>query len=147
MRDKTDAAIRRGLKRIIERAGMTPWPRTTHNLRSSRQTELCERFPAHVVSAWLDDSTDVADKHYLQLTDDPFQKATAERVQNRVQQPAALTRRVQSGATREARNPLFQGVEAKKREWMGIEPTRPLFRGLAGFEARGSHQIYKHSRS
>lgn len=29
---------------------------------------------------------------------------------------------------------------------MGIEPTRPLFRGLTGFEARGSHQIYKHSR-
>ncbi len=56
------------------------------------------------------------------------------------------------------RNPLqgngFESVseslrvaENEKRERMGIEPTRPLFRGLTGFEARGSHQIYKHSRS
>jgi len=37
-------------------------------------------------------------------------------------------------------------AENGKREWMGIEPTKPLFRGFAGFEARGSHQIYKHSR-
>ncbi len=77
MRDKTDSAIRHGLKRIIERAVLTPWPRITHNLRSSRQTELCEDFPAHVVSAWLGNSTDVADKHYLQVTDDHFQQATA----------------------------------------------------------------------
>ena len=32
----------------------------------------------------------------------------------------------------------------KKREWMGIEPTWPLFRGHTGFEARGSHQICIH---
>ncbi len=28
-------------------------------------------------------------------------------------------------------------VRLKKREWMGIEPTWPLFRGHTGFEARG----------
>ena len=39
-----------------------------------------------------------------------------------------------------------RAVKTAQREWMGIEPTRPLFRGLTGFEARGSHQIYKHSR-
>lgn len=71
-RGETGSAIRRGLKRIIERAGMTPWPRIMHNLRSSRQTELCKRFPEHVVSAWLGNSTDVDDKHYLQVTDDHF---------------------------------------------------------------------------
>ena len=37
--------------------------------------------------------------------------------------------------------------KTQKREWMGIEPTKPLFRGFTGFEARGSHQIYKHSRN
>lgn len=34
-----------------------------------------------------------------------------------------------------------------QREWMGIEPTRPLFRGLTGFEARDRHQLCNHSRS
>ena len=37
-------------------------------------------------------------------------------------------------------------AEEKKREWMGIEPTWPLFRGHTGFEARGGHQIRVHSR-
>ncbi len=47
----------------------------------------------------------------------------------------------------ESSSESLTAAENEKREWMGIEPTRPLFRGLAGFEARGSHQIYKHSRS
>jgi len=33
----------------------------------------------------------------------------------------------------------------EKREWMGIEPTWPLFRGHTGFEAQDGHQIRVHS--
>jgi len=74
--------LRTQLTRIVKRAGLTPWPRITHNLRSSRQTELEETFPSHVVCRWIGNSPVVARKHYLQLTEDHFQKA----LQNPVQQ-------------------------------------------------------------
>ena len=36
-------------KRIITRAGLTPWPRLWHNLRASRQSELASQYPVHTV--------------------------------------------------------------------------------------------------
>ena len=56
--------LRTQFNRIIKRAGLTPWPRLFHNLRSSRQTELAEQFPSHVVCDWLGNSEDIARKHY-----------------------------------------------------------------------------------
>lgn len=61
--------------KIIKRAGLVPWPRAWHNLRSSRQTELTEVFPSHVVTAWLGNSERIAEKHYLQILDSHFEKA------------------------------------------------------------------------
>jgi integrase len=63
------------LKRIIKRAGLRPWPKLFNNLRSTRQTELEESFPSHVVCAWLGNSQPIARKHYLQVTDDHFARA------------------------------------------------------------------------
>jgi len=63
------------LSRLITRAGLTAWPRLWHNMRSSRQTELIEAFPSHVVCAWIGNSKAVADEHYLQVTDDHFARA------------------------------------------------------------------------
>jgi hypothetical protein len=53
------------------------WPKLWHNMRSSRQAELAEIFPSHVVCAWIGNSQDVAEQHYLQLTEAHFSKATA----------------------------------------------------------------------
>ena len=72
---QTNANLRTRLLRIIKRAGLEPWPKLFQNLRATRQTELTERFPAHVVCAWIGNSKAVADKHYLQVTDDHFSKA------------------------------------------------------------------------
>lgn len=63
--------------KIIKRAGLVAWPRAWHNLRSSRQTELTEIFPSHVVSGWLGNSERVPEKHYLQVLDSHFEKATS----------------------------------------------------------------------
>lgn len=68
--------LRTQFERIVKRAGLTPWPRLFHNLRSSRQTELAERFPSHVVCGWLGNSEDIARKHYYQTTDEHFAQAT-----------------------------------------------------------------------
>jgi hypothetical protein len=84
----TNANLRTQLCRIIKRAGLQPWSKLFHNLRATRQTELEEEFPSHVVCAWIGDSQAVAARHYLQVTDDHFARA----VQSPVQQPAADTR-------------------------------------------------------
>jgi hypothetical protein len=63
--------------RIIERAGLKPWPRLFHNMRASRQTELTARFPLHVVCEWIGNSAPIADKHYLQVTDSHYADAAA----------------------------------------------------------------------
>lgn len=67
--------LRTQLHRILKRAGVKPWPKVFHNLRSTRQTELTEIFPTHVVCAWLGNSTVVAHGHYLQVRDQHFDMA------------------------------------------------------------------------
>ncbi len=81
--------------RIIRKAGFDPWPNLWRNCRSSRQTELENSFPTHVVCAWLGNSPSVAARHYLRVTDSHFEQAVggapggatgAEMVQNRTVQ-------------------------------------------------------------
>ena len=69
--------LRTQFTRIIERAGLKPWPKMFQNLRSTRETELAEKFPIHVVTAWLGNSLDIAHKHYLQITPEHFERAVA----------------------------------------------------------------------
>ena len=70
-----NANLRTRLLRIIKTAGLEAWPKPWHNLRASRQTELCDQFPQHVVSRWLGNSEQVAREHYLQTTDEHWARA------------------------------------------------------------------------
>jgi len=97
----TAVNLRTQLLRIIGRAGLKPWPKLWQNLRSTRETELAEQWPLHVVCGWLGNSQPVAAKHYLQVTDEHFEQAAAgvrvlglggEALQNPVQQPHAEER-------------------------------------------------------
>ena len=78
---------------ISRKAGVEPWPRLFQNLRASRETELANSFPLHVVTSWLGNTPSVADRHYLQVTSEHFAQAVAGRgarvVQQVVQKPAA----------------------------------------------------------
>jgi hypothetical protein len=60
-----NANLRTQLLRILQRAGLTAWPKLFQNLGSTRETELAESFPIHVVTAWMGNSQLVAAKHYL----------------------------------------------------------------------------------
>ena len=71
-----NANLRTQFERIIKRAGLKPWPKLFHNLRATRQTELAEQFPMHVVCEWIGNSQAVAQEHYLRVTDEHFAKAT-----------------------------------------------------------------------
>jgi integrase len=95
--------LRTRLLKNIRRAGLTPWPKLWQNMRASRETELVETFPSHVVAQWVGHSVAVAEKHYLQVTEDHFAKA----VQNPVQHMHAgggIAEKPESG---DARNPLL----------------------------------------
>ncbi len=91
-----DANPRTQFERIIRKAGLTPWPKPFQNLRSTRETELAETFPVHVVCGWIGNSQSVATRHYLQLTEDHFRRAVeggaesgAQMAQNAAQQACA----------------------------------------------------------
>lgn len=71
----TNINLRTALERIIYRAGLIPWPKLFQNLRSTRETELAERFPMHVVCQWIGNSAPVAAKHYLQVTNEHYEQA------------------------------------------------------------------------
>ncbi len=115
---QANANLRTQLLRIIKRAGCQPWPKLFNNLRSTRQTELAEQFPSHVVCAWIGNSEEVARKHYLQVTEDHFSKA----VQKAVHAPP----RTPSHAPRIAGQcDGKRGVLVSKVTERGLEPPRP----------------------
>jgi integrase len=70
-----NTSLARNLKRIIFSAGLPRWERLWQNLRESRANELWTEYPRHVAAAWMGHSERVAMKHYLQVTDEQFQKA------------------------------------------------------------------------
>ncbi len=96
----TEKNLRTGLFRILRRAGVKAWPRLYQNLRSSRETELAESFPIHVVAEWLGNSPKTALAHYTQTTEEHYQRAL--------------------------QNPVQQGAETARTEPQGAEGSRPV---------------------
>jgi integrase len=75
----TNSNLRTQLERIIRKAGLEPWPKLFQNLRATRETELAEQFPIHVVCEWIGNNEAVAREHYLQTTEAHFERATGPR--------------------------------------------------------------------
>lgn len=67
--------LRTHMLRLIDRAGLKPWPRLWQNLRASRATELAAVHPAHVAAAWCGHTVEVATGHYWSVQDSDFDKA------------------------------------------------------------------------
>lgn len=61
--------------RILKSASIVPWEKPFQNLRSTRRTELQREYPGHVIDSWLGQSSEVAAKHYLQVTSDDWGRA------------------------------------------------------------------------
>ena len=125
----SSANLRTQLNRIIKRAGLTPWPKTFHNLRATRQTELAAEFPLHVVCSWIANQEVVAMQHYLQVTDDDFDRAAgagaesgAQSVQNPVQQAAARTCTEPLEKPQGRASPAFTPAGAASVPPRGLEP-------------------------
>lgn len=77
-RRSTGSALHSRLERQCLQLGIPTWPRLTHNLRASGETELEQsgRFSAWVIAYWWNHSVKVQQDHYLQVTDEVYQAAT-----------------------------------------------------------------------
>jgi hypothetical protein len=64
-------------KRIIKKAGFEPWEKTFVNLRGSCSDELEREYPAHVVDAWMGNSSRIRRRHYLTVTQTDFERAAS----------------------------------------------------------------------
>lgn len=90
--------LRTTFEKLVKRAGLEPWPRLFHNLRSSRETELLEEFPVHVVALWMGHDAKVSLKHYAQTTEEHFDRAASgaksgsQRAQNAAQRVPVASR-------------------------------------------------------
>ena len=84
-----NANLRTTFEKIIRRAGHNPWPKLFQNLRSTRETELMEDFPEHVVCRWIGNSQPVAREHYLQVTEEHFERAVMPSVMPSVDESAS----------------------------------------------------------
>ncbi len=103
--------LRTTFAKLIDRAGLTPWPRLFHTLRASCETDLLERFPISAVTEWLGHSAAVALKHYARVPDELFQRAAdggaesgAVVVQNAVQSVPASNRHEMTKPTENLEN-------------------------------------------
>jgi integrase len=77
-RYRSDTAnLRTQLRRILERAGVEPWPRLLHAMRASRVSELHAAYPAKDAAAWLGHGIGVALRHYASAQDATFAAAAA----------------------------------------------------------------------
>jgi integrase len=97
-----NANLRTQLGRIIGNAGVRPWPKLFQNLPSTRETELAENYPLHVVCAWIGNSLSVAKEHYLQITDLHFTRAS--------KSDAAPSATRDKGAGKATQNPTQSGA-------------------------------------
>ena len=107
--------LRTTFEKLVKRAGLEPWPRLFHNLRSSRETELLESFPVHVVALWMGHDAKVSLKHYAQTTEAHFDKAVGG-AKNGAQAAQNPAQRKDAGIGRESHErsnePEFVGVSA-----------------------------------
>jgi integrase len=77
--------LRTRLLKIINRAGVKPWPKLFHNLRASCETDLAKVHPIKAVCDWIGNSITVAQRHYLQTTEEDFERASG--IENPTQIP------------------------------------------------------------
>ncbi len=118
--------LRTHLLRIIKRAGLTAWPKLFQNLRSTCETELVETYPLHVVTAWLGNSQLVAAKHYLQVTDEHFERAAHSAAQQPAVSPRTTPHLGRDGLRFPATCDTLRHDTSCTVAEAGIEPARPF---------------------
>ncbi|HUT45258.1 MAG TPA: site-specific integrase [Sedimentisphaerales bacterium] len=122
--------LRTQLQRIITKAGLKSWPKLFQNLRSTRETELAETWPEHVVCAWIGNSKVVAREHYLQVTDEHFERAA--RFPDRAKEAAQNPEQQIPTEPCMTSYPISQSAKCDKKRDLATQCNASM--GRAGFE-------------
>jgi hypothetical protein len=140
------AYLRTQFCRILKKAKIKPWPKLFHAMRSSRETELVQDHPMHVVAAWQRHSPAIANKHYLMIRESDFERANGktdrETADQKILEPENLAQKAAQSATEGGCQTMEQGSLEKRKaqvlpglsncdcslhqlkaEDMGFEPT------------------------
>ncbi len=107
--------LRTQFLRIIRKAGVKPWGRLFHNLRSSLETELAQDHPIHVVAEWLGNTPKVAAAHYLQVRDSDFERALTGGAKSGAQAAQKAAQQVDAG-NRGDRQKVQESLENTQQE-------------------------------
>jgi integrase len=134
--------LRTRFLKIIRRAGLTPWPKLFQNLRASRETELAGEYPLHVACAWIGNSTSIAQKHYLQVTEEDFERAAKSAVNGAAEGPEMSSASAVAGlgnisqisteaedGCKVVQNPA-NSRKSNEGRGMGLEGLEPSTKGL-----------------
>ena len=100
-----------------------PWPKLWQNCRASREIELCQTFPEHVVAKWVGHNQVTPRGFYLKVRDSDFEKAASwtaasptpagEAAQKAAQSQAVLSGNDrQDGDTPVGENRVFPSISA-----------------------------------
>jgi integrase len=107
------------MQKIVARAGLTVWPKLFHNLRASRQTELAQSFPEHVVCEWIGNSQAVAREHYLRVNEADYVKAAGSAAESAALGGESAQQKAQQDAV--ARNSTLLQCVGNALKTQGIE--------------------------
>ena len=111
--------------RIIEKAGVSVWPRVFQNLRASRENELMQYEPAYKVEAWIGHTAAVARDHYLKVTDEDYDRASGKAAQNPAHSASVRRRQGPSQETESKENPVKASNRKNPIPPAGFEPATP----------------------
>ena len=123
--------LRTRFNKMVRRAGLTPWPKPFHAMRASFETDLTERYPVQVASAWLGNSPKVALAHYLRVLPEHFEKATREPI-NANERPAQIPAHQPpvEACQPSPRNEKSPVIAANDRAWGVMETPQADGRGF-----------------
>jgi len=119
--------LRTQFLRIIRNAGIEPWGKLFHNLRSSLETEWTQDIPLHVVAEWLGNTPKVATAHYLQVRDCDFERVLKSGAEN---------------GAREAQNAAQQATAAYRSDSRNRSETREIFDEMPVFAGNDGESEY-----
>lgn len=108
--------LRTRLLKIINRAGVKPWPKLFHNLRASYETDLAKVHPIKTVCDWIGNSITVAQRHYLQTTEEDFERASG--IENSTQIPT------QQPSARPRKESRVDSIHKEKHWIPSVSPSR-----------------------
>lgn len=120
--------------RIIRRAGFEPWPNLWRNCRATRQTELENSFPTHVVCAWLGNSPAVASRHYLRVTDGHFEQAIGGGAPGGANVPEVVQNKTGQGRTKR------DTAKGRNDSETPVSPAKPMKNATPSSGLRGGVQ-------